>query len=197
MNKHDKNMKKLDTEEKYETVPHHSANKLWFFHFPVFPLSHCVTCVCLCVFCLSLWRWTIRLWLVNLSHRLAPQSSHTTILWRPATSVSSPPTVSRVSGPHLVKILSYRHRASFFSDCHLEINIFWHCPHWCLLAPDLAEWFHHPKVDCVVTNECQTLGIRWCFSCCQSSSRRHVSQWDLSSWNLLLYQLTHLIFVIW
>lgn len=68
--------------------------------------------------------------------------------------------------------------------------------HKCLLAPDLTEWLHHPKVDCVVTNECQTVGIRRYFSCCQSSPRQHVSEWDLSSWNLLFYQLTHLICVI-
>lgn len=35
----------------YEIVPHHSANKRWFFHFHVFPLSHCVTHVCVCFAC--------------------------------------------------------------------------------------------------------------------------------------------------
>lgn len=161
-------------------------------------VSLCNTC--LCVFCLSLWRWTTPLWLENPSHRLAPRSSHTTILWRPATSVSSPPTVSRVSGPHLVKIVPYRPRSLFFFFFLIAIwrlTSFGIVPaHKCLLAPDLTEWLHHPKVDCVATNECQTVGIRWYFSCCQSSPRQYVSQWDLSSWNLLLYQSTHLICVI-
>lgn len=77
-------------------------------------ISTCVTvCLSLChtgnthLFSFSLCRQTTPLWRGNRSHRHAPQSSHMTILWRPVTSVSSPPTVSRVSRPHLVKIVSH------------------------------------------------------------------------------------------
>lgn len=159
---------------------------LSFSRLPSVSLSN----TCLCV---SLWRWTTPLWLENPSHRLVPRSSHTTILWRPATSVSSPPTVSRVSRPHLVKIASYCPAASFF----FFLIAIWRLTSFgivpadeCLLAPDLTEWLQHPKVDCVVTNECQTVGIRWYFSCRQSPQRQHVSQWDLSSWNFFISRHT-------
>lgn len=64
---------------------------------------------------LSLWRWTTPPWLENQSHRLARQSSHTTIHWRPATSVSFPPTASRVSRLHLDKTVSYHPGMDVFS----------------------------------------------------------------------------------
>lgn len=77
--------------------------------------SHWITLFSLSV-SLCVWRWTTRLWRENRSLRLAAQSSHTTILWRPATSVSFPPTVSRVSRPHLAKIVS-----KCLIESHLEI----------------------------------------------------------------------------
>lgn len=99
----------------------------------------------------SLWRWTTPLWRENLSLRLAPRSSRTTILWRPATSVSFPPTVSRVSRPHLAEIVSSRLQMSFpFS--HLEINIdLLYCPITSVSVHDPSEEPSlHPTVQCVV-----------------------------------------------
>lgn len=128
------------------------------------------------LFSLSLWRWTTPLWQENLSHRLALQSSHMKILWRPATSVSFPPTVSRVSKPHLVKIFSY-HLRMFFSlyqpsgDQH---SFALPPDHEFLSAPNLPA-FLHPTVHCVDINECQPVGNTWYFCCYQSLVKRNFS----------------------
>lgn len=123
MGERDKNHSDQKTVLTWEVLHHCSDDwlKCWFFHFHLVSLGNTLLCSPF------LWRWTTPLWQESRSHRLAPQSSHTTILWRPATSVSFPPTVSRVSRPHLVKIVSYRLRMSFFFFYHLEINIVLHC----------------------------------------------------------------------
>ena len=65
---------------------------------------------------LSLWRWTTPPWRGVGAPDSLPGVHPTTILWRRATSASTPPTASRVSGPHLAEGL-FSHDAF----CYLEI----------------------------------------------------------------------------
>lgn len=113
----------------YETIPHHSANKWWFFHFHIFPLSHWVTHVCVCFACpceggqlLSDWRIRATDSLPGVHTRQSSGDPQHLFLLHQLCRGSVGHIWSRLC------LIAPDRLFFFFSDCHLEINIFWHCP---------------------------------------------------------------------